>query len=163
MHFPGPLGPLSLPLLLNRAFPTVCFLPYPTTFVALANPLSVSLPFSPSPFLRFFYRLSRALITNFSLFPRNSRSSEQLFRADSGGFSSACSSPSISPPLSLSLSFPFAVPHHPFFLYPKLTFLLADDTSGSPFSVHAVFVCEAPLRSANIHNRAPSEEDREIL
>lgn len=91
MHFPGPLVPLSLPFLFSRAS-TVCFLPYPTTFVTLANPLSVSLPFSSSLFPRFFCLLSRALITNFSLFSRNSRSNEQLFRTDSGGFSSACSS-----------------------------------------------------------------------
>lgn len=156
-----PSLPLFCPLLFSRAF-TVCFLPYPTTFVALANPLSVSLSFSPSLFLWFFYFLSRALITNFSLFSRNSRSSEQLFRADSGGFSSACSSPSIIYFSSL-LSPRNATSLFSFFLYPELASLLTDDTSGSPFLVHAVFVCEAPLRNANIHSRAASAEDREIL
>lgn len=83
----------------------------PSAFYPIRQLSSPSPILSPSrslshllSFPRFFYLLSRALITNFSLFSRNSRSNEQLFRADSG-FSSACSSPSVYlPPLSLLLS-----------------------------------------------------------
>lgn len=53
-------------LLFSRAS-TVCFLPYPTTLVTHANPLSVSLPFSPSLFLCFF--LPSFSRFNYQLFP----------------------------------------------------------------------------------------------
>jgi len=79
----------------SRSF-TVC----PIFPLSLALSLSLSLSLSLCAFLlfRFFILLSRALITNFSLFSRNSRSSEQLSHDDS--------------------SFPLGRPSLPLFLLP---------------------------------------------
>lgn len=124
----------------------------PSAFYPIRQLSSPSPILSPSLFLCFFYLLSRALITNFSLFSRNSRSSEQLFRADSGGFSSACSSPSH--PL---LSSPFATPLRSFFFSLSKTRVSAHRR----YIEQSVFgTCSFRLRNANIHSRA---EDREIL
>lgn len=98
MHFPGPLAPHNSPLPTPPASLQPSFHRLLSTLSDnFRRPRQSSLHLIPflavSLFLRFFYLLSRPLITNFSLFSRNSRSSEQLFRADSSGFSFACSSP----------------------------------------------------------------------
>lgn len=85
------------PLLASWFHPRRAFAPgntFPCIFLggfswSFARPCPV---FTLSPFLSLVHRLSlplglpRALITNFSVFPRNSRSLHHLFRVDSGFF-----------------------------------------------------------------------------
>jgi len=132
----------------SAALPLSAF--YPIRQLSSPSPI-LSLPFSPSLFLRFFYLLSRALITNFSLFSRNSRSSEQLFRADSSGFSSVCSSPIYFSSFLVSQCCFFFFFFFFLFFFPKLASLHRRYIQQSVFGT-----CSFRLRNVNIHSRAPS-------
>lgn len=169
MHFPGLLASRSPFTLRSRVSSavrpcasTVCFLPYnfrprqsslrPALFICLSFP-------------RFFAFLSRALITNFSLFSRNSRSSKQLFRADS------------ILPLPPAHVHIYRYIYFFFFLcllfltrdrldrllfvffYPSFLRSLSDDTSNTPFSD----TCSFRLRSISVKRKyTQSRTERRI-
>jgi len=130
MHFPRPLAP--------SCFPSP---PLPLVASSTSIPFFHHLPLFSS---RFFALLPRALITNFSLFSRNSRSSEQLFHDDDGGFPP-------SPPIILLSSSRRGFLRHPF----SSEFVSVRSRYIQPpaFGYVQLSVRGAPPRNANIHSR----------